>query len=126
MKWIFIFLILIACGERSHQPSADVSPTNKKLEAGQSLIFSCDNPYKQTKITILFNWTGDEWQIAIEERNLSGQFLGKVENLVGKPDEVESLHINITQEGADYARLIQVGEYEARYRDSAYTLTCKF
>ncbi len=132
----FLLLLLfigVACGNNT---DSNNNPTNnpdgpkltKKIQAGDSLFFLCPDTLRRTELELTSVWQNNSstWLVSLNEFDRSGKLVFAIKNLVGKPDSIESLHMNINQGSTLFAKVSQNGQTEAIYKDSNRILNCTF
>lgn len=125
-------LFLSACGNDS-KSSGDQSgqtgqATQKKVQPGDSLTFTCPDSSHGTNVKLVAAWDTNApcWNVSLDERDSSGNQILALTNLVGMPDDMEELHMNIKQNSTLYALVFQIGQNQAQYRDGNRILNCTF
>lgn len=88
----------------------------------------CPDSFNKTVVNLISAWDIDasQWIVFLEEFDSSGTQILKLDNLVGTPDAIESLHMNIKNNLGLYAKIVQIGESQAQYSDGNRLLTCSF
>lgn len=120
-----------ACDKSSNANTQNNPPppnVKNKIEPGNTLSFMCSDSFNKTTVSLISAWDANSltWLVFIEEFDGAGNQVMKLDNLVGAPDDIESLHMNITNGVGAYAKIIQVGESEALYKDGNRVLNCSF
>jgi hypothetical protein len=137
MKKLFAFVVLIcsitACNNKSNSngnSSDDPGSlqTQKKIQPGDSLIFNCLDSIDKSGLNLTAIWDANKsnWNVSLIEKDKFGNQVISLKDLVGAPDDVEELHMNITHGDVLYAIIFQIGKNEAQYRDGSKIWNCTF
>lgn len=129
---LLITLLATACSRSSDSSNPQQPPAppviKNKIEPGNALSFMCPDSFNKTVVNLISAWDIDasQWIVFLEEFDSSGTQILKLDNLVGTPDAIESLHMNIKNNLGLYAKIVQIGESQAQYSDGNRLLTCSF
>jgi PBP1b-binding outer membrane lipoprotein LpoB len=129
---LLITFLTTACSKSSDSTSPQQPPVppavKNKIEPGNALSFICPDSFNNTIVTLVSAWDVDalQWVVFLEEFDRTGNQILKIDNMVGTPDDIESLHMNIKNNLGLYAKIIQIGESQAQYTDGKRILTCSF